>query len=155
MEQEIKEKIDREIGVFQRFLKPKKNKYQTKEQVKTFFKRYFSTFENYYYCLRNNKIITKFFNSNFLNPLRIVLYFPYNEIIISTTLEEANKINVISPFYNSDYQEKPIKFKYYDEEIKSVLNGPDLIISKLPIESVCYSNGEKEILLIEFLKEAK
>ena len=93
MEQEIKEKIDREIGVFQRFLKPKKNKYQTKEQVKTFFKRYFSTFENYYYCLRNNKIITKFFNSNFLNPLIGFFGIHMSIILIFSMLYMLSDIN--------------------------------------------------------------
>ena len=51
-------------------------------------------------------------------------------------ISKAESISCIKNLMEGNFQEKSIKFKYYDEELDVVLNSPVIVILTLPLESI-------------------
>lgn len=138
-------KIEEERRKIERFFHGKK--YKTLNQSMTFLKRYFQNFEQSHFAILDDKLKKQFNYESMFKPLSIILILPYDSTSIQVSISDAKRINVTRAYYESKFKEKPIKFRFYDEEQKQVSNGPDIIVSTLPLDAIFISiNGEDQSL---------
>ena len=144
-------RINEERILIQNFLKPKKSKYKKDTDILSFFNNYFFNPTGNNYHLEDNKIEICY-NKNFiLKPIKIILYLPLNDSTILLPIDSAKKINIIKPYYDTKYKEVPITFKYYNSKLKCICNGPDIIISSLPLETIFIKDVENNEKLLSEL----
>tara|TARA_B100001093_G_C26580344_1_gene906990 strand:- start:204 stop:635 length:432 start_codon:yes stop_codon:yes gene_type:complete len=136
------------------------------EDIKNIYKSYFKKSRNdcqvvkllqmtllndyYIYYFKNNKFQKSFFEVSFLNFNNIIIWFPNDNISLVIHKKFSERINIVSSYYDNNYSEEPIKFKYYDNVLKIKINGPDILISTLPIESVFFDNKLLSESMIEY-----
>ena len=68
------------------------------------------------------------------------IYFPYENMLLICSYEQAKKIPYIQTLLNNNFSEEVIKFKYFSH--REVFNGPLLIISLALTNSILLENGK-------------
>ena len=77
--------------------------------------------------------------------------FPKDNIRVICSERYAEKLYYSQHLLKGDFKEKCIKFRFYNEEVKTICNGPQIIISMAELPSIICDNGKN---LEEFLKSA-
>jgi len=77
------------------------------------------------------------------------LCFPKDNIRIICPERYAERLYYSQHLLTGDFKEKCIKFRFYDNETKTICNGPQIIISMAELPSIICDNGKN---LEEFLK---
>ena len=104
----------------------------------------------YTYYFKDNKFQKRFFEISFLNFNNIIIWFPNDNISLIMHKKFSIRINIVNSYYDNKYSEEPIKFKYYDNVLKIKINGPDIIISTLPLDSVFFDDKPISESMIEY-----
>ena len=121
------------------YLQPNEDKYNEKDNVISFLNQKLSP--NYFF---EYDLLEDIFKKNyFSNPLmhnisenRVLAFFINYNTCLAMPISRAESISCIKNLIEGNFQEKSIKFKYYDEKLDLVLNGPIIVILTLPLESI-------------------
>jgi len=127
------------------FLKPENNKFKKISYVKNYLQQKLSPFYFFEYDLiqdkfKKNHCVNYGIEKN-ISENRILSFFINDNTCLAMPLNKALSIPCIKNIISEDFQEKPVKFKYYDPKLKHVFNGPIIIILTLPIDSIILDNS--------------
>ena len=127
------------------FLKPENNKFKKISYVKNYLQQKLSPFYFFEYNLIKDNFTKNYcVNSGIernISENRILSFFINDNTCLAMPLNKALSIPCIKNIISEDFQEKPVKFKYYDPKLKHVFNGPIIIILTLPIDSIILDNS--------------
>lgn len=140
------DKIEDIKNIYQNYFKKSRNDCQV---VKLFQMTLLNDYYTYYF--KDNKFQKRFFEISFLNFNNIIIWFPNDNISLIIHKKFSERINIVNSYYDNKYSEEPIKFKYYDNVLKIKINGPDIIISTLPIESIFFDDKPITESMIEYM----
>jgi hypothetical protein len=133
------------------FLEPNGTKFKTLSKIDLFLKIYLGVHNEYKWEICNKKILKRYASDieDIYTNYRVLVYFPTYNIRIDMPIYKASKITVVKVFLENNFSEEAIKFKYYNEKLKKVMNGPIIVIINLPLESVLLEDGESLFSKIE------
>ena len=123
------------------FLKPKRGKYKTLEEIDMFLKITLGVKEKYYWDLdgKFRKYYSDDIYNEYLNNV-IFVYFLDSNIRIDMSTRKVNLLHPINVIMRGEYKEKYYTVKFFNKVLRQVMIGPKLIITSLPIESILFEN---------------
>lgn len=121
------------------YFQPNGDEYKEKHNAITFLNQKLSP----YYCFEYD-LLKDIFKKNYCNDAlrknisenRVLAFFINYNACLAMPISKAESISCIKNVMEGKFQEKSIKFKYYDEELDIVLNSPIIVILTLPLESI-------------------
>ena len=125
------------------FLEPKGKKYKTLDNINIFLNMNLSVHAVYKWETFGD--LTKRYSYDIYDIYtnhRVFVYFPEYNIRIDMPIYKANKISVIKVLLENNFSEETIKFKYYNENVKQVMDGPILVIITLPLDSIILDDNQ-------------
>ena len=121
------------------YLQPNEDEYKEKKNVIIFLKQKLSPYYFFEYDLLKDIFKKNYCNDALKNNIsenRVLAFFINYNTCLAMPVSKAESITCIKNLMEGNFQEKSIKFKYYDEELDIVLNSPIIVILTLPLESI-------------------
>ena len=121
------------------YFEPNVDEYKNKNNVYTFLKQKLSPYYFFEYDLVKDIFKKNYSNNALKNNIsenRVLAFFINYNTCLAMPINKAESISCIRNLMEGNFQEKSIKFKYYDEELDVVLNSPVIVILTLPLESI-------------------
>ena len=123
------------------FLKPKRGKYKTLEEIDMFLNITLGVKNKYYWDLdgRFRKYYTDKIYNEYLNNV-IFVYFLDSNVRLDMSARKINLLPPIKVILEGKFKEKSFTIKYFNKVLKEVMVGPKIIITSLPIDSIMLDN---------------
>lgn len=120
-----------------KFLKPKRGKYKTLEEIDMFLNITLGVKNKYYWDLdgKFRKYYADKIYNQYLNNV-IFVYFLNNNVRLDMSLRKGNLLTPIKVILEGKFKEKPLTIKFFNKVLKKVMVGPKIVITSLPMESV-------------------
>lgn len=116
---------------------------QTLSKIRSFLLKELSCHSIYWI---NNDLNTKFKKmygdkTEYYTKHMVRIYFPFENTLIFCSAAIAPQIPIVSAIIDNLFQESVINFKYRDKVLKTVFDGPTLIIIENTLDSIILANS--------------
>ena len=137
------------------FSNKKNKKYRSLNEIDIYLKTMLGCNEKFYVnsIFKIKKRYSDEYNEIYCNN-NILIFFILDKIRLEVSHNNAKKMSLIKNLLeDNEFNDQILKIKYFNKQIKKVIDGPTIIILKTPLDSIIIDNEESSIL-IDLLKEA-